>query len=788
MIYNHFLIALRNIRRHFSYALLNILGLTLGIATSIIIFLVVRNELSYDRYHRKADRTYRVTMGNHIDINPSVSMAITPALRNDFPELEQVTQVWHQNEGAMKIGEQRYNEKGYCFVDEHFMDVFDHQWLAGNPRSALSAPNTVVLTESMARKYFSKGEAMGQVLQLDNEYELKVTGIIKDPPPNTHLPFRFLVSFETVRKEVDPVNSHFYRIQGGFTYIVTPGNYDIKKLQKQMPDFIARHWGKDLAKEAGLPLQPLREIHYDTRYLHNADMPTVTKETYWSLGAVGLLIILIAAINFINLSTAQSIKRAKEVGVRKVLGADRFQLLRQFLGETALLVVLALLLGTTTAALFLSKTADWLEIRIGPAALLDPQVILFIAVVTVGLMLIAGLYPAFVQSAFNPVTAFKNIKMPVVRGFSLRKSLVVIQFVFSQVLIIGTLVVAYQMDFFKNRDLGFKKDAIVSFYMPDRKKREVLQQQLKNNPGITAISFSTGEPSFNNNFAPFSAPDRGIYKDNVTEIKCIDEHYTDMFGLTMLAGEKISRKDSNDTLHQVVVNEILIHKLGIQQPQQAIGVRFKGSGNMVTIKGVVQDFQSESKHKARRPVIIEYNANRFFRVSVTLQPAGMLQTMRAIEKTWTSLFPDEMFTYEFLDDRIASFYRQEQKLYTAFRLFAGIAIFIGCLGLYGLIAFATLQRTKEVGIRKVLGAPLGSILYLFSKEFIWLILIAFLVAAPLAYYAMHSWLQNFAYHINISAGIFAVAIIASFVIAAITIASQTIKAAMANPVKALKSE
>jgi ABC-type antimicrobial peptide transport system permease subunit len=787
MIYNHFLIALRNIRRHFSYALLNILGLTLGIATCIIIFLVVRNELSYDRYNRKADRTYRVTL-NAIDFNPSVSMAITPALRNDFPELEQVTQVWYQSGGDLKIGDQRYRGKAYCFADEHFMDVFDHQWLAGNRHSALSAPNTVVLTESMARQYFGKGEAMGQVIKLDNEYDLRVTGIIKDPPPNTHLPFHFLVSFETVKKEINPANLPFYAIMGGFTYFVTPEHYDIKKLQNQIPAFITRHWGKELAKEARLPLQPLREIHYDTRYLHSGDMPTVSKETYWSLGAVGLLIILIAAINFINLSTAQSIKRAKEVGVRKVLGADRFQLVRQFLGETALLVLLALLLGTATATLFLSKTADWLDLRIGPAALLDPQVILFIAIVTAGLILVAGLYPAFVQSAFNPVTAFKNMKMTAVRGLSLRKSLVVIQFVFSQVLIIGTLVVAYQMDFFKNRDLGFKKEAIVSFFMPDRKKREVLEQQLKNNPGVTAISFSTGEPSFNNNFAPFSAPDRGINKDDVTEMKYIDEHYTDMFGLTMLAGEKISRKDINDTLHQVVVNETLIHKLGIQTPQQAIGVRFKGSGNMVTITGVVKDFQSESKHKPRRPIIIDYSTKRFFRVSVSLQPKGMPQTMRQIEKTWTSLFPDEMFNYEFLDDRIAGFYQQEQKLYTAFRLFAGIAIFIGCLGLYGLIAFATLQRTKEVGIRKVLGAPLGSIVYLFSKEFIWLILIAFVVAAPLAYYAMHSWLQNFAYHINISAGIFGVAIIASFVIAALTIASQTIRAAMANPVKALKSE
>lgn len=787
MISSFFTIALRNIRRHFSYALLNILGLTLGIATSIIIFLVVRNELSFDKYHQKADRIWRVTL-NAIDFNPSVSMAITGALRTDYPELE-VTQVWRQTEGVIKFGDKRFNEKdGYCYVDEHFMNLFDYKWLAGDKHTALSAPNSMVLTESMARKYFGKGEAMGQVMKLDNYYDLKITGIIKDPPPNTHLPFGFLVSFETVKSKIKPDQLPFYAIMGAFTYFAAPENFDVKKLQAQVPDFITRHWGKELAKEARLPLQPLRDIHYDTRYLHSSEMPTVSKETYWSLGAIGLLILLIAAINFINLSTAQSIKRAKEVGVRKVLGAYRFQLVRQFLGETTLMVLLAMLLGVAIAALFLGKAVTMLELRIGPAALLNVQVILFIALVTVGLILIAGLYPAFVQSAFNPVTAFKNMKVPVVRGFSLRRSLVVVQFIISQVLIIGTLVVAYQMDFFTNRDLGFKKDAIVSFFVPDGKKREAFQQQLQDIPGVKTVTFSSGEPSFSSNWAPFSAPDRGIDKDDVTELKFIDERYMNVFGLTLLAGEKVGKRPKEDTMHMVMVNEALIHKLGIQQPEQAIGVRFKGAGEMVTIGGVIKDFQSESKHKARRPCIISYNSKRFFRTSVALQPAAMAQTMHQIEKLWTSMALEEMFTYEFLDEHIASFYRQEQKLYTAFRLFAGIAILIGCLGLYGLISFATIQRTKEVSIRKVLGAPLGSIVYLFSQEFIWLILIAFLISAPLSYYAMHSWLQNFAYHIDISAGIFIVAIIASFVIAALTIASQTIKAARANPVKALKTD
>lgn len=779
--------AIRNIRRNFSYTFLNVFGLGLGVATCLVIFLVVRNELSYDNYHRKADRTYRVTM-NGLDFNPSVSMAVAPAMRTEFPELEQISQSWFRQHGLVKIGEHRYNEKGFFFADQQFTTIFDFHWMAGDARTALTAPNAVVLTESMAQKYFGKGQAMGQVIRLDNEYDLKVTGIIKDQPANTHIPFLFLVSFETLVRELEPAKMNFYAIMGGTTYIVAPEHYNVDQLRNRIPAFIKSHWGNDIAKETQLLLQPMKEIHYDIRYSGGTASPTVSKDSYRALGAVGLLIIIIAAINFINLSTAQSVKRAKEVGVRKVLGADRFQLIRQFLGETSFLVLLAVVLGTLAASFFLSKATDWLEIKIGPAALADPMVIIFIAGVTILLILLAGLYPAFVQSAFNPISAFKNMRSPVVRGFTLRKSLVVVQFVISQLLIIGTLVVAWQMDFFRNQELGFNKEAVVSFSLPDRNKREAMRQQLAANPGVKDMSFSSGAPGYSNNFAPFSAPDRGIDKDDVTELKFIDEHYTAMFGIKLLAGVGLVPLQGVDTLNQIVVNETLIHKLGIQDPQEAIGVRFKGAGRTLTIKGVIQDFQSESKHKLRRPVILRYNADRFYNVSIKLQPGNMVKTMGSIDKIWSSMFPEELFQYEFLDDRIASFYRQEQKLYTAFRLFAGIAILIGCLGLYGLIAFAAIQRTKEVGIRKVLGASMASIVYLFSKEFIWLILIAFCIAAPIAYYMMNNWLQDFAYHISIGTGVFLVAIAASFIIAGLTIATQTIKAAVANPVKALRSE
>jgi putative ABC transport system permease protein len=779
-----FITAFRNFRRNLSYTFLNVFGLGLGIGACLLIFLVVRNELSYDNYHSKADRIYRVTM-NGLDFNPSVSFAVVPAMRAEFPELEQVSQSFYQRSGMIKVGDKKYNEKNFFYADQAFLNTFDFQWLAGNPGSALAGPNNMVLTESMARKYFGTQNPMGQVIRLDNQYDLTVTGLIKDQPANTHLPFLYLVSFETLKNDIDPVKRNFYSIEGGTAYIVLPEKYNIEQLRSSLPAFVKRRWGADIAKETRLLLQPLKEIHYDTRY---SDRSTVSKNTYWALAAIGLFIILIAAINFINLSTAQASKRAKEVGVRKVLGAVRFQLIRQFLGETALLVVSALALGVVAAALFLSEAATWLDIRISSHALAGPVVISFMAGLALLLTLLAGLYPAFVQSAYKPAAAFKGIRIPIVRGFSLRKSLVVVQFVISQMLIIGTLVVAYQMDFFRNQDLGFDKEAVVSFPLPDNAKRHVVEQQLAAIPGVETISFSSGAPGYSNNFAPFSAPDRGMFKADVTELKFIDENYTKLFDIKVLAGEGIVRLEREDTLHRVVVNEALIHKLGIQDPEKAIGVRFKEIQKTVTIKGVIQDFQSESKHKERRPLIIGYHPFRFYNVSVKLKPGTIVQTMGSIDKMWSSLFPEGLFEYEFLDDRIASFYQQEQKLYIAFRLFAGIAILIGCLGLYGLITYAAIQRTKEVGIRKVLGASMLRIVYLFCQEFIWLIVIAFCIAAPVAYYLMDSWLQNFAYHINIGTSVFIVAIAISFVIAGLTIAWQTVKAAVANPVKALRSE
>jgi putative ABC transport system permease protein len=785
MLRNYLVSAFRNIRRNLSFTFLNVAGLSVSVFSCLIIFLVVKNELGYDNHSEKADRTYRVTL-NALDFNSNTSLAVLPALRNDFPELENSTQTFYQREGEITLGQTKFIEKDILLADSQFVKIFNMQWLEGNPGLALSAPNSAVLTETVAHKYFGKEPAIGNVFHL-NEFTLKVTGVIKDPPSNTSLPFRMLVSLGTAHFDEGMMNS-FYAIPGGsYSFILIPEKMSIHQIEKRIPQFLKKNWGADIAKEAHLPLQPLKEIHFDQRYINNIVTP-VSRDTYWGLAAIAAFIMVMACINFINLSTAQSVKRSKEVGVRKVMGASRFQLLQQFLGETGILVILSALLGFIATLVFLPGISTWLDTKLDPGQLKQPYVIGLVLLISILVIFLAGLYPAIVQSAFNPVESLKRKTAMSFRGMNLRKGLVLLQFVISQILIVGTLVVAHQMNFFQNGDLGFNKEAVVSFRIPDTKKNDLLVEQLRHQTGVTDLSISSGSPVSFSAAANWSAPDLGITKDDVTEVKFVDDHYMDMFGLTLLAGEKISRKYQKDSVAKIVVNETMVAKLGLKTPEDAIGKQIKFWGGPASIIGVIKDYQSESKHKKRRPDILVYDPANFYSASIRLQAGNMRQTIAKVDKIWSALFPDHVFEYEFIDEHIAAWYKQEAKVYTAFKLFSTLAILIGCLGLYGLVAFAAVQRTKEVGIRKVLGASLIDISVLFAKEFIILIVLAFLIAVPIGYYFMHGWLENFAYHIHIDSGIFIIAVIASFSIAAITISFQAIKAALANPIISLRSE
>jgi putative ABC transport system permease protein len=782
MFKNYVKITVRTLKHNKSYGFINVMGLALGLASTILIFLVVKNELSYDRFHHKPDRTYRVTMYG-LDYNPSVSFAIAPAFENDFPEVENVSQYFYCHGALIKVEEDLHDVRDFAYADNQFARIFDLTWLRGNPGTALKEPNAVVLTESMANKYFGKTDVLGRIIRLDNQHDLQVTGVIKDLPSNTHLIFDFLVSWETIRREVS--NSNFYAISGGYLYVTLPDNLAEEDVADRLPAFVRKNWGEEIAAEAKLLLQPLTEIHFDKRYLRQVSMPR-SKESIYGLSAVAVFIILTACINFVNLATAQYMKRVKEVGIRKALGAFRKQLIFQVLTEITMLVLVAVTLAITAVWVFLPSAKTLLNVRIEASQLLEPGFITVVGGITFATILIAGLYPAFVQSAFQPITALKSGLVHSGEQSYLRKGLVVVQFAITQLLLITTIVAGSQMDFFMNQNIGFDKEAVVTFSTGN--KKEVLYQQLKNITGIQEISYASAGPAYNFNYTPFSAPESGMPETDVTELKEIDENYMSMFKMELLAGEPVTKPNDQDTIRQVVVNETLIKRMGVPDPENAIGRRVFIGGTPNIIKGVVRDFQSESKHKKVRALIMFYNANSFWQASVKLHPEHMRETLAAIESVWRELNPEWLFSYEFLDDHIAKLYIQEENTYNAFRIFSVIAIVIGCLGLYGFVSSMAVQRTKEIGIRKVLGASIPGIIALFFNQFIWLIVIGFVIAVPIGWYVVDKWLQEFAYHISIGPEIFLLVFVTTFLIAGLTVGYQSIKAAVANPVKSLRSE
>lgn len=804
------LTAIRTMRKQLGYTVLNVLGLTLGIATCLTIFLVVRYEFNYDAFNHLANRTYKVTLQTGSEFNPAVSLAVAPAMRTDFPELQEVSQVWYRDGSktlaTVKVGDAKFEERNLAFADGRLPFVFDYKWLKGDSRTALVAPGSVVLTESIARKYFGAQEALGKTIIQDG-LPFKVTGVIQDPPGNTHLPFKFLFSWSTIEKEIGTNN--FWNIwSAGFLYIVLPPNESVQQVQGRMRAFIEKNWGKDIAKDVNLRLQPLRDVHFDQRYRQSEVYTTTSRQIYWGLGGIAIFIILIACINFINLATGLAISRAREIGVRKVLGAGRPQLIAQFMGETAVLVLVSVGLGLFTASAFLPSMNGWLNIRVNVAELYEPKVLGLLGMLTVGVILLAGLYPSFVQSAFQPALSLKGARGyrwagaskeqgttllaklggTRRRGFTLRKGLVGVQFGISQLLIIGTIIVARQMDFLQNQDLGFDKESVVSFFLPEKKMTVPMERAMASNPGVLGYCMDASSPVDNRFYTGFNSAELGLPDGDVVEMKIVDERYIRMFGLKMLAGDTIAPRPGRDTVQRAVINQTMMEELHLR-PDNAVGKQFAFAGNdKARIIGVVADFQSESRYKKRKAVIMYYDSSMFTEMCIKMRPGNVRETLASTDKSWTALYPEGLFKFQFLDDQIAARYRQEQKLFTAIRLFAGIAILIGCLGLYGLVAFAAVQRTKEVGVRKVLGASIGDIVFLFSREFVWLIAIAFVIAAPLAWLLMKGWLDNFAYRIGIGWGTFAVALLVSAAIAAVTISWESVKAAVVNPVKSLRSE
>ncbi len=802
MIKNYFKTALRNLKRNKSYAVINVLGLAVGIAASLLIFLVIQFETSFDNFHKKKNSIYRLGTQFHtqdgVSYSDGIAFPVAPALRIDFPQVKEVASIF-RNGNQITIEQdnnqlKKLNEDYFFYAEPGFFKMFDFGWLIGDPKTSLRDPNDAVLTQATAEKYFGNWKsAMGKTFKYDNKTIYKVTGILKNIPPNSDFPLHVVVPYSALENTFvkNNLNDWVSTFGGAYTFVVLPPELSAAKFDTLLKSFALKHKPAEYAKDA-YAAQSLSEIHFDDRF-GNYSGHTFSHSLIKALALIGIFLILIACVNFINLATAQAVNRSREVGVRKVLGSNRLQLAFQFLGETALIAVAAVVIAIVMAESALPFLNKLLETKMTMNLVFNSWLVLFILAVTVLVIFLSGLYPAIVLSGFNPITALKSkITSKMVGGISLRRVLVVLQFAIAQVLIIGMLIVVNQMNFFRNASLGFDKTAIINVPLPgdsvSKTKVDYIRNRLLANNNILSASFSFASPSDNSNWNSDFKFDHAAKTTNFSaNLKWADPEYFKTYNLKFVAGRPYY---PSDTVREFVVNETLLRKLGIRNPKDAIGkeINFWDGNKVANIVGVIRDFNSYSLREPMAPVVLSTWKGVYQTINIKLKPGTEKTVLPFVEKLWNQNFPDYVYQYQFLDETIANFYKQENQLSMLYKIFAALAIFISCLGLYGLVSFMTVQRTKEVGIRKVLGASARHIVYLMSKEFTLLIIIAFIISAPIAYFIMNKWLQNYTYRIPLTASIFLLAIAGSIIIAWITVGQRAIKTAIANPVKSLRTE
>ena len=802
MFKNYLKTAFRNLKRNKSYAIINVLGLTVGIAASLLIFLVIQYETSFDNFHKKKDKIYRIATEFHtqdgIGYSDGVSFPVAAAMRIDFPQIKEVAAIFRNGDQVtIEQGDRqlkKLREDNFYYAEPEFFKMFDFEWLAGSPQNSLKDPHSAALTQATAEKFFGDWRsAIGKTFKYGNKTLYKVTGILKNIPSNTDFPLSVVVGYSALENTYikNNLNDWVSTFGGAYTFVVLPAALSPSHLDEQLKGFAKKHKPAEYAKDAFVT-QPLSEIHFDDRF-GNFRGHTFSHSLIKALAFIGLFLILIACVNFINLATAQAVNRSREVGVRKVLGSSRRQLAFQFLGETVFITITAVVLAVLVAEITLPLLNKLLETKMTMSLIFNPWLVLFILILTISVTILSGLYPAIILSGFNPITALKSkITSKMVGGISMRRVLVVLQFAIAQILIIGMLIVVSQMNFFRNASLGFDKAAIINVPMPgdslSKTKVDYMRNRLLANNNILNASFSFGSPSSDGNWNSDFKFDHATKSTNFSaNLKWADTGYFKTYNLQFVAGRPYY---ASDTVREFVVNETLLRKLGINDPQAAIGkeINFWDGNKAARIVGVIRDFNSYSLREPMAPVVLSTWKDVYQTINIKIKPGTEKAVLPFIEKLWNENFPDYVYDYKFLDDTIASFYKQENQLSILYKIFAAISIFISCLGLYGLVSFMAVQRTKEVGIRKVLGASARHIVYLMSKEFTLLIIIAFAISAPVAYYIMHKWLQNYTYRIPLSASIFLLAIVGSIIIAWITVGQRAIKSALANPVKSLRTE
>ena len=802
MFRNYLKIAWRNLRKNRTYAFINVTGLALGMGCALLIFALVRYHFATDTHHRNYDRTYRIVSTFATpdgDFHtPGVPYAMGKAVRNDYPDMAQLAMIDQWEEPMVSVPvtggpdkKFKEDEEGIgAFVEPSYFRIFDYEWVAGGPTD-LSQPNTVVISAENARKYFGTTDnVVGKLIKLNGRINARIVGVFRDYRDNTDFAYSIMPSYATLPEHRGKIDDADFGSTNSSTqcYVLLDDRFTAANWERQMGAFVKKYRPDDTRKVRH-PMQPLRDIHFATDY------NGVSKGLIVSLFIIGVFLIVTASINFVNLATAQALTRSREVGVRKVMGSTQGQLFAQFMGETALITLTATAIALGLFQLGQTLVQQNLNGAFRFTFYFDASVIGWLVLLVLGVILLSGVYPALVLAGFKPVMALAGkITARQVGGFSVRRGLVVTQFAISQMLIIGMVVVASQLRYVQEKDLGFRKEAILTVQLPSVDKQDVSKMSTFRNlvtsiPDVEKFSYSMS-----------GAPQSGWVSQSTTRYdtrpesekfephrKNIDAQYLDLYGIKLVAGRNLY---PSDTTREALVNETFVRKLGLSSPAQVLGKMLHNGDNTrhMEIVGVVKDFNQVTLQDAIEPLFMTTQASNYYFANLQLRTGNYQRVISQLEKHYNQVYPDSYFTHQFVDAQIERSYQQEQTMGKLVNFFAGIAVLIGCLGLYGLVLFMATQKTKEIGVRKVLGASVGSILWLFGKEFARLIAVAFVLAAPLAWYVMNGWLQDFEYKITLGPGIFGIAIVATVLVAALTVSFQSVKAALTNPVKSLRSE
>lgn len=803
MLKNYFKIALRNLARSKSYSFINIFGLAIGLTCTILIGLYIAHELSYDKFHENEDRLYRVVESYNSEQEENwfatTYSALAPTLGSEYPSIRNTSHIYPTNGLVIGSENQKYQEDNIIYADSAFFEMFSFPLISGNPATALNAPLSMVITQNIATKFFGNENPLGKTLSFKGQrstYEFEITGIAENPPSNSHIQFEYVFSYESLQS-LRPWEYNKWYYPPMYTYLELGSNESLSDLKNAFPSFQKKYVGSE-AEIRQLDLQPISSIRLNSDYQN--ELSATSDITYiYLFSAIGFFILIIACINFMNLATARSIKRSREVGMRKTLGAQRSQLIWQFLGEAIIITLISMVLAIILVEIILpyfnsisGKSLSLDILSLGNMLLLALGTILFVGA-------IAGSYPAFYLSAFKPIQVLKGVnKKEGSSSVMFRKGLVVFQFFVSTGLIFSTFVVTQQLDFLQNGRLGFNKEQVAIIPVRDTQDQfniKSLKDEMKRITGVESVSAVSGVPGISSGIHAFGA----VPDDNKTDTLGVmtitsDHSFVETLQLNLLEGRDFSDAFSTDETQAFIINQTAAEKFGWDNPiGEELTLRFYTTDLVEkkgTVVGMVEDFQYHSLHSDIDPILIQVFSATFYHdyLAIRFASDNLQASLQDVEAKWSAFNPDRPFEYTFLDDTFDVMYRSEEQLSMVFNLFAIIAIAIACLGLFGLASYSTEQRLRELGIRKVLGASAADILTLLSKDFLKLVVVGFLISAPFALFFMNRWLQNFSDRIEVSFGIFFLVAIVSISIAVIAVSYQSIRAALMNPVDSLKSE